>query len=190
MKIKDLLKTAALYLKESKVLEALDGGDEGIAAADTNTLEKINVMTRLANLVISELASSYILMKKCEKISLIGGKFYYTSLSETPIKILSVKTDSGEELIHNVKHLYTEVFGATEVVVEYACYPSNRGLDDETGYTEADVSSRVLSLGLVSEICLVEGRFDEAVMWHKRYEAGIEAICTPKNKRIRERSFI
>ncbi len=190
MKIKDLLKTAALYLKESKVLTALDGGDDGIAVADTDTLEKIDVMTRLANLVISELAASYILMKKCEKISFADGKLYYTSLSETPVKILSVCSPNGEELPFKVKHLYTEIAGTGEAVVEYACYPSNRGLEDETGYTEADVSSRVLSLGLVSEICLVEGRFDEAIMWHKRYEAGIESICTPKNKRIRERSFI
>ena len=187
MKIKDVVKTAALLLGKERLYTALLQ-EEGIDSTDSEVLALADVMTRLTNLVITELASTYILMKKCERVTFEGGKLPYSRLTETPLKILGVYDTNGFDFAFKVHHEYLQA-QTTTAVVEYAYKPANYDLDSTIGYSEGQVSLRTLAHGLCAECCIVEGRFDEAVMWHKRYEEGVENACYPKNVTIKERSF-
>ena len=188
MKIKDVVKTTALLLGKEKLYMALLS-ENGIDSTDNEILALADVMTRLANLVITELATSYILMKKREKVIFNAGKFFYANLSETPLKILGVYDLNGNSYKYSQHHEYLTA-PTSCAVIEYAYKPANYDLDSIIGYTELDVSLRTLALGLAAECCIVEGRFDEAVMWHKRFEESVEKTCCPKNATVKERSFV
>ena len=75
------------------------------------------------------------------------------------------------------------------LVVEYQYSPTNYALEDEIGYTEKDISSRVIAYGVASEVCIIEGEFEQAVMHHKRYVDEIALLTMPKNAMIKQRSW-
>lgn len=184
MTVKEIIKTSATLLGREEVVKYIDGGQ-----GDADTLSKVNVLTRLINLVINELAGSFIPMIKSEEISVLNDKIYYKDLSENLLNIVSVTDMHGNEISYEKKHEYIAV-NLKNAIVEYEYLPANYGLEDSVGYEENQVSSRVLAYGLAAEFCITEGAFDEAVMWHKRYADGIERLCIPSSRSIKGRCFI
>ena len=69
------------------------------------------------------------------------------------------------------------------MVLDYA-------LSDTIGYTEKQVGKRILAYGLCAEFSIAEGRFNEAVTWHKRYVDALSEICLPENSYIKARRFM
>ena len=113
----------------------------------------------------------------------------YSALKENPIKILGVYDSYGNKLSFTVFPEYIRVCGG-EITLIYAYSPANAGLDEETGYTEKDVSAEVLALGTAAEDCLIAGRTEEAVAFRKRFSDGVERFCMPENKRIKRRGWL
>ncbi len=183
MSIKEILKNAALLLGRDNVIDYCNG-----VTVNDDTLRTVNNMTGLINLVLSELACTYIPMVKRETVSASNGKIYYKDLTENALKILGVYNTSGGEVYFKQNAQYLTV-NANSVVVEYEYSPSNYGFDDEIGYQEKDVSARVLAYGLCAEFSISEGKFDQAVMWHKRYVDALSEICVPKNSHVKERRW-
>ena len=186
MTIKEVIIGAATLAGEEKTAKALIGTE---TADDKEILGRIDLLTRLANLVIGETAATYIPLKTEEKVGTADGKVYYADLKKNAVKILGVYDEFGDKLAF--KH-FGEYFSSSRgtLSVVYAYSPSNLGLDDDAGYTERDVSANVLSYGVAAEYCLTQGRFDEAVMWRERYSDGIEAFCLPENRRTKRRGWL
>ena len=146
MKIKDVIKTTALLLGKEDLYSALNE-DNGLQNANKQVLADADLLTRLANLVITELCTTYIFMKKCQPINFNGGKAIYTDFEETPIKILGVYDEFGNSYSFTVK--CDGVLATTSfATIEYAYKPNNYDLDSVIGYTEKDLSIRTLALGL------------------------------------------
>lgn len=183
MYIKDILKTSALLLAKENVLTYLNGDQSNLT-----TLATINNMTSLANIVISELASTYIPMVKQEVLSVKDQKIYYTDLSERVLSVLNVTDTEGKEVRHKIFAEYI-FLSASTAVVEYEFSPPNYDLLDNVVFSNAQVDERVLAYGLNAEVCISEGRFSEAVTWHKRYVDAIANICKPKNSTVKQRRW-
>jgi len=187
MTIKDILKNTALIIGRSNISEYLTSGNATQAGADA--VETVKTLTALANLVINELSCTYIPMVKVENIAVNDGKIYYTDLSETVLRIKDVYSVYGKAVPFKETASYIAVdLNAVEIEYEYA--PKTFSIDEEIGYSEKDVPSRVLSYGVAAELAISEGRFDEAVTFHKRYVDGVSEVVLPKNVRVKKRSFI
>ena len=185
MKIKDVIKTAATLLGRGDVVAYIDSGQ---AEQGAETFQTINAMTNLTNLVVSELSATYIPLKTTETMVATSGRIYYKDFSKTLTKVLGVY--SGSSAVNYGYHPeYIILPYSQSYTVEYEYSPSNLGLDDDIGYLEKDVSTITLAYGLSAEFCITEGSFEQAVMWHKRYADGIEKVCFPKNRKIKERSW-
>lgn len=185
MTVKEIIKLVALMQGRENVLEYLDGQN---ALASEELLKIVNALTGLTNLVINELACTYIPMVKVERVSVDGGRIYYKDLKERPLKIVALYGVNGNSLEYTQNAEYITV-SAAEVEVEYHYAPANYGLEEVIGYTEMNVPARVIAYGVLSELCISEGRFDEAVTWHKRYIDALSDICLPKNAVIRKRRW-
>jgi len=186
MNIKEILKITAVLLNRENVIGYLNGNVNSIS---NETLVTVNNMTSLANLVINELSTTYIPMVKIEKVNSSAGKVEHKQLSERVLKIINVYDQSMNNCSFTVTAEYLKV-NKSVVNVEYEYLPSNYGLDDEIGYNEKDVSPRVLAYGVCAEFSISEGRFDEAVLWHKRYVDAVSEICLPKNTTLKQRSWV
>lgn len=184
MTIKNIIKLTAILLGRENVVDYLQTGD-----GDTQTLYQVDVMTRCANVVLNELACTYAPMVICEIVNTKNGRIYYSEFKEVLRKIRRVTGLNGKDASFE-KH--TEYLSVKEpcVTVEYEYVPCNYGTDDIVGYSETSVPTRIIAYGTCAEYCLTERAFDDAVIFHKKYTDGIAEICSPKNIKIKERSFV
>ena len=185
MKIKDIIRSACLYLDDGETIDYLDS-PSGQAAQ--SLLSKINAYTNFANIVIEELAAGYIPMTYKEDLSASGGKINFADLTFNATRVLNVKDACGKELPFEIYPTFLKV-GASECSVEYEYAPANYGLNDTVGF-KGEVSATLLSYGLCAEFCVKEGRFEEAVMWRKRYTDGVEKAVLPKNAKVGGRCWL
>ncbi len=185
MTVKEIIKTGASLLGRGEIVSYLDSGED----TDNVILANVNLMTRLVNLVISELADSYVPMVKTEEIATDGGKIYFKDLSENFLSVKQITDTKGRKIDYKIYNEYILV-SRTAVILEYNFAPSNYGLEDKIFYQEKDIPLRVIAYGVIAEFCITEGSFDEAVMWHKRYAESIEKLCLPTNKRVAQRGWV
>ena len=95
MTIKDIIKSAATFLNLTDVTEYLNSNSQALPA--TATASAVDALTRLSNLVISELAASYIPMTCAETVTTTDGKIIFASLTHNVTRILSVKNQFGHD---------------------------------------------------------------------------------------------
>ncbi|MBE5734676.1 MAG: hypothetical protein E7347_06520 [Clostridiales bacterium] len=186
MTVKEILKSTASMVGREDVLEYLSGQN---TTSNDYVLNSINLMVNLLNLVIGELAGTFIPMIKVQKTPVNNGKIYYKDLIERPMEVRAVYDLEGNKLSFSqtVEYIWVNAF---EVNVEYEYAPSNYGLEDQIGYTPKDVSVATLSYGLSAEYSISIGDFDQAVMWHKRYVDSIKEHRKLTNVKTKERCFV
>ncbi|MBO4251965.1 MAG: hypothetical protein J5911_04835 [Clostridia bacterium] len=185
MTIKDIIKTAAVYLNLTDVIGYLDND---IADPSSSTLSQTDRLTRLANLTISELAASYVPMVCSQQVTAENGRIVFSDLTYNVTRILSVKNQFGQDAEFKIFPEYIEVFGGT-YTIEYEYAPSNYGLNGTVGFNKK-VTAALLGYGVAAEFCVMEGRFEEAILWRKRYTYGVERIAIPKNAAMKGRCWL
>ena len=186
MTVKEVIKIASTLVGREDVVNYVDGKTEKVSE---QTVEDAEVLTRLVNLVINELACSFIPLIKTQQMYTSDKKVYYKNLSKNPIQILNVYNSNGASVMGKVNYDYVQVFD-NYVTVEYSYFPSQYALEDAIEYEERNLPSRVLAYGVIAEYSIIQGCYKDAIMWHKRYEDSIAEICLPKNSKIKARAWI
>jgi hypothetical protein len=186
MTIREIVSKVATFIGWHE-LKAYVDENGGIFGECVEKAEK--TLVELTNVVVNELACSYIPAITVEDVSVAGGRVWYKNLKKKPLKILKVRDSRGKELAFSSLPEYIMVDGET-VSIEYEYSPDKAEMDDELCYMEKDVPARVIAYGVTAEYCIVDGDFDQAVMWHKRYTDAIADICLPKNVTARRRSWV
>lgn len=182
MKVKEIIMTASTLLGREDVVDYLANKK---VESDDLTLRAIDLMVRCVNIVISELASTYIPMKKKQVFT--KSEVPFSEFDEKLTKVLSVTDNNGNQ--KNYRQYPDRLIIANGGIVEYQYIPTNYALDDEVGYTKTEVSPTLIAYGSVSEFCLIERSFDESVMWRNKFISSLKNIILPKNKKIKERSW-
>ena len=186
MKIKDVILAVCTYLNKTEITDYLSGKNDVPSA---EVLMQVDILTRLTNLVVNELACSFVPMKTREKVNVVNGKVLIASLTKSALKILSVTDETGVQKTFIVDGENVLTYGDT-VEVEYSYLPENYGLDCVIGYADNDVPLSVLSFGVCAEYCLTEWRFEEAVMWRERYSDALKSFTLPSSKKIKGRAWL
>lgn len=159
------------------------------ASATTGVVSEVNSAVRLINVLLCEIAGSYLPMIKTETPIMKDGKIYYSDLSEDVLRIREVLDADGNSGFFVIHAEYVTPRSTPSAVV-YEYMPSAYGLTDEIGAFEKPISGAVLAYGLAAEICLFEGRFKESVVWRERFSDGLSAVVLPKCARAKSRCFI
>lgn len=187
MKISDIIKTSATLIAREDVVKYIlaPNGEE----YSTNTVETVDLFTRLTNLVIQELAEGLIVMKR--EIMVEGlTSVSFSEYGISPLDVLAVYDDRGEKLDFILSTYGVSVNKGRIFKIEYSYMPTNYKLTDTVGSFEKKVTTGLLSYGVLAEYCLTEGRFEEAMVWHERYVEGINKLIRPKNAKMKGRSFV
>lgn len=204
MTVKDILKTAAALLNLTDcteyfaATEAVQSTEQGAAQSaaqgaeyqpSADTLAKVDILTRLANIVITELASSFVPIVCAEEVETSDGKIVFADLAHKITRVLSVKNEFGHDAEFKLYPEYLKVFGG-RYTLEYEYLPENYALSDTVGFTEGKITAALLGYGVAAEYCITQGRFEEAVLWRKRYSYGVERAVLPKNAAIKGRCWL
>ena len=192
MKIKDIVKKTAVLLDREDVISFIE---KGYADSYGSTQKDVAAFVTAVNFVINELATEYLPVEKWERKGTTGNKLYFSSLNYTVAEIKKVTDENGNELTFKVFPEYITADSAT-VDVLYVALPSNADLDENVIYDEKDIPLRIIAYGTAREICIMQGRFDEANEWEAKFEKGLSALVKPisvlnklKNVMIKGRNF-
>ncbi len=180
----DVVKNVAILLNRQNVINFLQNQGENFGDAE----EQTNQILSAVNLVVSELASSYIPMVKRESVRVEGNKIAIANLSERAIEIVDVTDQNSHPLKYFTRGFYIEVDAET-AVVEYKYLPSNYGINENIEFIDARVTPRIIAYGACAETCLMERSFNESVTWRKRYTDEICKLVPPKSKTIKKRRW-
>ena len=186
MKIIDIIKNVATLLSKEEEYEYLAKVQ---TEPSIETLKNVDLMTRLANLVIRELSEGLICMVEQEQVS-NKSSVDFSSLTKMPLSVIGVYDENGAELTYSLSQYGVTTSSGCISKIKYSYLPSNYGLEDEIGTFEKPVTANILTYGVLAEYCLTEGRFDEAVMWNNRYSENIDNLCKPKNGMVKSRNFV
>ncbi len=157
------------------------------------TYEDIQFLLKIIGLVISELSATYLPLISKQFVTFYDGYLPYGELYGKVVKIINVYDregnnvdfiDATEEISLKDNKSYAELF------VEYQYLPEEITEESEIGYQERDIPARVIAYGVAAEYCISQGKFDEAVMHHKRYMSELQEMKGIKNVKIKGRSFM
>lgn len=184
MLVKEIIEATASVVGRKDVSEYLSLGKE----CSEDTLSTVNKLVGLLNMIIGELAGTFIQMIEREKVTAIGGKIYYTALSYQPIEILKVRLADGTEVEYSQTAEFIKV-NSESVIVEYAYLPPSYDVNSKIGSFETDIPKSLLIYGLCAEYSICTGAFDEAVLWHDRYVDAVKDARKVKNSKIKGRCW-
>ena len=181
MLVKEIIEATASIVGRKDVSDYLSLGKE----SSEETLSTVNKLVGLLNMIIGELAGTFIQMIEREKVTAKDGKIYYTDLSQQPIEILKVFLADGNEIGYSQTAEFISVNNNSSLIVEYAYLPPSYDVNSKIGSFETDIPKSLLIYGLCAEYCICTGAFDEAVLWHDRYVDAVKDARKVRNCKIK-----
>ncbi|MBE5756199.1 MAG: hypothetical protein E7342_00185 [Clostridiales bacterium] len=187
MKLKEIIKSTAVLLSREDVISFIE---KGYSENSDITKKDLLTFTWSANFVINEL-SSYAPIERWERRVVTNEKIEFDTLNNSLLSVKEILDLDGRKVYYKTFSDYVKIKNGTYDFFYY-CLPSNISLEDEIIYTEKEMPNRIICYGIAREICIIEGRFDEANEWQKKFEESLLKSVKPKrlkNVTIKERAF-
>lgn len=178
MTIKDIIKDTAIILGDETLYAALSDATQELSGENK---AKTDVFLKCYNDTLAEVATAYYPITKEETIQ--PGKTLFSSLSETPLRIKSVRAQSGVALVFSVGEGYLETEKvAGELTVVYDYIPSEKTADGDFEYEKTPLGKTVFCYGIAAEYCMIGGRYSEAANWESKFKNAVAGIIQPKKR--------
>ena len=181
MKVKDILLAVALKL----------GIQEGVKDCYNDVgfdyERECALLLDCFHTVENSLALDYFPLHAEEVLRTATGAIQFSALSHAPVRILSVKNQKGEEVEYSLYPNYLKT-GAGTFTITYTYTPEKSELDSEASIASF-VPDYLVVYGILAEYCMAEARFEEALLWEKKYKNAIDKAykketCTRIRSRI------
>lgn len=166
MKVEDIL---------TEVLVRLGDKDK----YDINNLphddSEINTIIKCINMIISEIASDYIPVETEEEVEVVNGVIPYEILSKRLINLKNISKNTskiGAKMYP--EHIAVKADGI--VKVNYLYLPEEVKLGDKIELSPK-VTVMLLTYGVLGEYCLLQGRYEDSMLFDKRYREMLKIAC-------------
>ncbi len=182
MLLKEVIMTALTYLGDEEV--ALDG--------ELVRHPKLNLLTRCANIVLKEIATDYLPITIEEEAVVKEGRISYDAFSRRVLEVLTVKDAKTE-----IKSVFRHTPSALEIAnkdmkrakVKYNYTPADIDLGEQCPVSPL-VGVKTVAMGVCSEFCLIEGMYEQSVMFSERYKEDLRGAVRKKGEiRIKPRRW-
>lgn len=158
MKVEDVLAEVLLRLGEMDKYDITNLPDND---------EKITLLVKCVNMIVSEIASDYVHMEYSEDIVTDDGIIPYDQLKKRLINIKRV-TKNGTKIgakLHP-EHILCDARGSLNVCYYYM--PSEVKIGDKIELSPR-ITTMLIANGVLGEYCLLVGRYEDAALYDKRY---------------------
>lgn len=148
-------------------------GDEDptvTVAATMHPDRKLSLLLQCANMVRKEIAFEYLPLVATETVEHTQDAFSYDALSHRVLRILQVQdANRGIRLRFRMHPDRCEVpASAGKLVVQYQYQPEDISFTDDCGLPPS-VTARTLALGIAAEYCLIQGMYEQSVLFSDRF---------------------
>jgi hypothetical protein len=176
MTVKEVIILAAEELGIGDAVKGYFDGDGAQGVTETMAL------LRCFNLVENEVALDYLPLFAEDTVLTETGVVEYSALSKTPVRILSVKDESGNSVKYKIYPSYLAA-QAGELSIRYTYTPNTKTLTDSSDFV-LFVSDRLLAFGVAAEYCFSCGLYDEGEAWNKKYKDALKAAYRAKPAKV------
>ncbi len=182
MLLKEVIMTALTYLGDEEV--ALDG--------ELVRHPKLSLLSRCANIVLKEIATDYLPITIEEEVVVKEGRISYDAFSRRVLEVLTIKDANTQ-----IKSVFRHTPSSLEVVnkdikrakVKYNCTPADIDLEEQCPVSPL-VGVKTVAMGVCSEFCLIEGMYEQSVMFSERYKEDLRGAVRKKGEiRIKPRRW-
>lgn len=173
MTVREIMKTTAILLQMDSLLSS-----NYFTNGTTSTQEQATQVTALTtcfNLVNNIIATEYMPLLAEAACTVTDGRINYSDITteHNIFNIKKVRSTDGDTLTFSCFPTYLKTQGK-KVIVTYAYYPKTLIPTDEANTFGIQLSSRVYSYGMACEYCFMNGLYDEANMWDKRFKDALK----------------
>ncbi|MBQ9716070.1 MAG: hypothetical protein IJV77_06655 [Clostridia bacterium] len=185
MKIRDIAELASVLLQKHDIINTgvfMQTQDNQVVQSVLNGNHDLRLLVRCANLVIKEVACEYIPLLHKQKITASDGKIPYSAFEKLLLEIRSIKDEKGQDVSFFTLPDHVAIQdGSFEV--SYTYIPTDKGFFDDLDFCGTKASDRIFAYGTAAEYCLINGNYDEALMWERRYKDAL-LVATRKNTEV------
>lgn len=146
---------------------------------DVNNLpqddSEINTIVKCINMIVSEIASDYLPVVYEEEVEAVNGIIPYDKLTKRLINLKKVSKNAskiGAKMFPNEIVLNNSGL----VRVEYCFMPDAVGLGDDIQLSPK-ITLMLIVYGVLGEYCLLQGRYEDSVLFDKRYREMLKIAC-------------
>lgn len=186
MLIKNIIRKSAEFLKLNNVIDYLNDSEES-----EDVSEIINDFLIAINMVNTNIASSYMELIETTTLSVNKGmRSGFSDISNLSIiEIKSIKTSNGDSVRFKVYPNGIDIDYMGEVVIEYSYFPPDVNLNGNINHY-LKLNELTFALGVVGEYLYLQGAYDDATIWDKRFKQNLFNLIRPKrNIVLPQRSF-
>jgi hypothetical protein len=177
--VKQIITLAATYLQLEDVLNmSLLGG--GVLTPTEQTEKNFNLLLRAVNLVQDELACDYIALKHSETVVVNDERILFDTLQKRLLQVYFIKNEVGEAVSYRLYPNYIKIENGT-YLLEYSYLPDEVAVEGQLELFSNKISERMLAYAVASEYALINGLFDEATTWKKRFEDAMRVATNKKS---------
>lgn len=168
-----------------KMLVRLDKvGDYDLDAEIIDT--EIYTMVKCVNMAIAEIATDYLPVRCLETVEPINGIIALDSLKNRLIKVVNIKVGDSE-IKWKIYPEFIKVDSVNKCVIDYCFLPNQAELNGKV-CLPAQVTSDLISYGALAEYCLINGRYEDSMIYDRRYKDSLREACRIKKEiRIKAR---
>lgn len=183
-----------MELKEAIQLSLTYLGDED-ASVNNKTAQhpRLKLLVKCANLVIKEIVTDYLPLVETEEVDVRDGRISYERLLHRVLEILSVtnaQTGIESNFTMNPTECIVHNGDMTKAKVKYTYIPVDIEIDEQCPVSPL-VSAKTLALGICAEYSLIEGMYEQSVMYSDRFKEDMRTAVRRKGEiRIKPRRWL
>lgn len=195
MTVKDVVELSAVFLQLEDVLStsefssSINANSNSVVEVNDLTTRNLNLLIRCTDLVLKEVATDFIPIRKKEIILTNEKEIEFSSFSSPVLKIIDVK-QNGKSIKYKIFSTHIELSKCGEIEVIYNAIPSTvKTLGANIDEVSNLVSQRILAYGVAKEYCYISSLYDEATMWEEKFKNAISSITKSVSKRVKARRW-
>ncbi len=185
MDVKEILKTAILFLNREELLEdAFFLQEVGEDYVENPAREKeIERLLQCLNLVYQEVTSEYLPLIFEEEISPNKDKVFFTNLSKSVLEVQKVMSANGNRIGFRLfpDHILLNA-NYEKVKIRYTYEPDVLTKTSVISNYGGKLPKRVLAYGVAMEFSFISSLSDEAYIWEARYKDSLKNIVRKKHE--------
>ena len=191
MTVLEIVKSVASTLELDDVLNSTQLGGPGQQSVGATAI--IDALVRATNMVVQDIAYTYINLMNTEKLKITNGQIPYSLFALPVIEIVKVSSASGNTLKFRA---YPDSIELTQkdgdAVVSYSYAPEViNNLNQEIPSFNTKLNSECLSFGVCAEYLFMQGIYDDARMWESRFKNNLFSAQTTKREiKMPERGWL
>lgn len=170
IKVSDVMLVCAKLLKNNALAELIEGGEN--ADSSEKLAEERADMLRVYNMITEELSCEYFPLYHEQTLTAQNGKIKLSSLKYPPLKIVSVRDESGRPINYGFSGGAITVECKNGAVIKYAYCAQEAGETDDFIFTPKP-GKFVVAYGMAAQLCLENGLTGEAELWQNKYDSAI-----------------